>query len=51
MLEPCTRTKKAGEHESDGDTNFNWYTWNSPLRFGKKTEGIVNQKDNQDHSD
>ena len=24
----CQITKKAVEHESDGDTNWNQYTWN-----------------------
>ena len=25
VLEPCQGTKKAVEHKSDGDTNYNWY--------------------------
>ena len=25
------------EHESDGDTNCNWRTWNNPQKTGKRT--------------
>ena len=36
----CQRTKKAMEHEGDGDTNSNWYTWNDPKRLGQEAEGV-----------
>ena len=34
----CQKTKKAVEHEGDGDTNCYWGTWSNPQRLGKKTE-------------
>ena len=37
LLRPCQRTEKAVEHETDGDTNCNWCTWNGPQRIGKRT--------------
>ena len=52
---PCQRTKKAVEHECDGDTSCNWHTWNCPQRLGKEVERVGNQKMNQEetccHSD
>ena len=45
-LKPCQRTKKAVEHEDDGDTNCGWCSWDSPQRLGRKIGGIGNQKKN-----
>ena len=36
ILGPCLITEKAVEHERDSDTNFSWFTWNSPENFGKR---------------
>ena len=33
---------KTMEHESDGDTNCNWYTWNDSQRLGKRTGRVGN---------
>ena len=30
VLTPCQRTKKAMEHENNGDTSCNWHAWNGP---------------------
>ena len=32
--------EKTVEHESDGDTNGSWCTWNSSLGFGVEIRGI-----------
>ena len=32
------------EHEGDGDTNCNWFTWNDPQRLGKGAGKLRNQK-------
>ena len=32
------------EHESDGDTNCNWCTWNNPQRIDIRTRRLRNQK-------
>ena len=47
---PCLRTKKPMEHESDGDTNCNWRTWNDSQRLGKETEGVGNRRTNPNYS-
>ena len=41
--------KKTVEHEDDGDTNYNWRTWNEVKRFGKGAGSIGNQRMNRDH--
>ena len=38
ILRSCQRTKKAMEHEGDGDTTCNWCTSNKPQRLGKGLE-------------
>ena len=35
---PCLRTEKTAEHESDGDTNYNWCSWYCPQRIGTRTQ-------------
>ena len=37
------------EHESDGDTNRNWYTWYNPQRIGKETGRLGNKRISGDH--
>ena len=37
------------EHEGDGDTSCNWYTWNNLQRLGKGTESVGNRKMSRDH--
>ena len=32
------------EHEGDGDTSYNWCTWNNPERLGKGTEQLGNKR-------
>ena len=32
------KTEKIVKHESDGDTNCNWYTWNGSLKRLEKLE-------------
>ena len=39
------------EHKTDGDTNGNWYTWNSPKRTDKGTRRLRNQRKRRDHPD
>ena len=34
---------KTVEHESNGDTNCNWCTWNSPQKLGKEAGRVENQ--------
>ena len=43
--------KKAMEHESDGNTNYSWCTWNGLQGFRKKSEGSGDQRKNRDHTD
>ena len=40
---------KTVEHESDGDTNFNWYSWYSHQRIGTRTEVLGNKGMSEDH--
>ena len=37
------------ELEGDGDTNYNWCTWNNPLRIGKRTGRFENKRTNGNH--
>ena len=38
------QNKKTMEHEGDGDTCCNWYTWSNPQRISKGTGRIRNEK-------
>ena len=40
---------KTMEHESDGDTNCNWYVWYSHQRIDEGTGGLGNKRTNGDH--
>ena len=37
------------EHESDGDTNCNWCTWNNPQKIGKEVGRLGNKRTNGDN--
>ena len=37
------------EHEGDGNTNYNWCTWNDLKRLGKGAGRVLNQKTSRDH--
>ena len=37
------------EHESDGDTNCNFYSWYSHQRIGTSIEGLGNKRASGDH--
>ena len=50
VLELCQKTKKAGEHEGDSDTNYNWRIWNGLKRSIKPTGRVGNQRTNRDYS-
>ena len=41
--------EKTVEHESDGDTNCNWYTCYSHQRIGTRTGGLRNKRTSGDH--
>ena len=45
------KKKETMEHESDGDTNYNWYTWNNPQMIGKGTGRLENKRASGDHPD
>ena len=49
ILRSCQRTKQAMEHESDGDTNNHWCTWNDPQRLSKRAEGVESRRTSGDH--
>ena len=44
----CQETKEAVEHLGDGDTTYNWDTWNAHLKAWTKTGRIGNQWKNRD---
>ena len=44
---PCEGTEETVEHESDGDTNCNWWSWCSHRRIGIETGELGNK--NTDH--
>ena len=46
---PCFETVKAMKHESDGNTNCNWYSWYSHQKIDKSTCGLRNKKRSGDH--
>ena len=37
------------EHESNGDTNFNWCSWNCPQMLGQWTRKVENRRRSRDH--
>ena len=37
------------EHEGDGDTNCNWYTWNNPQMIGKETGRLGTKRTSRDY--
>ena len=41
--------KKCIEYEVDGDTNYNWHTWNNLQRIGKGTGRLGNQRTSGDY--
>ena len=43
------REQETMEHESDGDTNCNWYTRSSHQRIGTMTGELGNKRINEDH--
>ena len=49
-LDLAREIKKVIEYKGDGDTDYNWCTWNSCQRFGKGTERVKNQRINWDHT-
>ena len=49
-MDLASELKKVMEHESDGDTNWSWCTWNGSQELGKKTGGIGDQRLNQESS-
>ena len=46
-----SKAEKIVEQEVDGNTNYSWCTWNGPWKIGKDTEGIENQRKNQENTD
>ena len=40
---PCWGSEDTVEHESDGDTNCNWYTEYNHLRIGTGIGGLRNK--------
>ena len=49
VIRPCQRTKNVIEHESDGDTNYDWCTRNDLHSLGKATERAENRKTCRDY--
>ena len=49
-LRPCEKTKKAVEHEDDGDTNSDWCARNDLQKLDKRAGRVRNQGTSQDHS-
>ena len=50
-LDLARERKKIVEDEHDSDTNRSWCTWKHAKRFGEKTGGTGNQKENRDYPD
>ena len=42
-------TEKVIEHEGDGNTDYNWCTWNNPQSFSKGTGRPENNRTREDH--
>ena len=51
VLGLCQGTKKAVEHEGDGDTKCNWCSWNGPQKLGDYFGRVGNQGTNRDYPD
>ena len=49
VLGGSSRSKKAVELESGGDTNFNWQTWKGHQKVGKETTQFENWRTNRDN--
>ena len=43
------KNKQTVGHESDGDINYNWCSWYSHQRIGKRTGGLGNKRTSRDH--
>ena len=39
------------EHEGDGDTNYNWCSWNNSQKIGKGTGRFEDKRTSGDHPD
>ena len=39
------------EHESDGNTNYNWSPWSNLQRIGKSAGRLGNKRASRDHPD
>ena len=48
-LDLAREMKKTMEHESNGDTNYNWHSQYSHQRIGTVTGGIGNKRMSRDH--
>ena len=48
-LKESQRTETTVEHESDGDTNRNWCSWNSHQRISTRTGGLGNKRKSGDY--
>ena len=46
ILRPCQTIEKAVEHESDGNSKYDWYTWNGLQQFGTGTGRDGNRRMN-----
>ena len=46
-----TRELKKLWKKNGGNTNGNWCSLNNPLRIGKRTGGLENEKTSEDNSD
>ena len=44
-LDLARELKNSMEHEGDGDTYFNWCTWNNPQRILAQSAGAVEYTD------
>ena len=51
VVGPCQRTKKAVEHQGDGDTSCIWRAWNGTQRLGKGFGRVGKWTTNRDHAD
>ena len=51
VLKACQRTKKVVAHESVGNTNCKWHTWNGPQRLEKRTRRGGDRRRNRDYPD
>ena len=49
VLGPCLRTKKAMEHENEGEIKCIWLACDSHKILGKGTGSVGNRRVNRDH--